>query len=284
MIGMKYHHKLAQSRLRQTLSNKKTAQSGQALLIAILISSVLLTIGLSLTRITNQETKIAKLQEDSSRARAAAEAGIDYLLDQEPVGQVKLENILPQNDDITGTAEIKTDTSTSFTTPLLSKDSQYTFYLTGYNATTHQVIADKFLDNIIINKTSPEDSSSCGANAFAVEITFINTANGIVTRRLIDRECDIIAGEANEADINFGDAIQTSGFSSHPHVMILRILAASNNFEGTKLRIEREGGESWAAQGRTFVSEAATGGKVIKKIQLFQSHPQFPVEFFVTTF
>ncbi|KXK10329.1 MAG: hypothetical protein UZ22_OP11002000843 [Microgenomates bacterium OLB23] len=36
---------------------KHNAQSGQALLIAILVASVLLTIGLSLTNTTIQETK-----------------------------------------------------------------------------------------------------------------------------------------------------------------------------------------------------------------------------------
>ncbi len=268
---------------------RQNTQSGQALLIAILISSVLLTIGLSLTQITNQETKIAKLQEDSSRARAAAEAGIDYILDQEPEGIVQLADILPGNEDITGTAQITEETSPTFTTPIISKDVQYTFYLTGYDATTHQVIPGNFADNISINKVLPTDSGSCSTNAFAVEVTFINMTEGIVARRLIDEECDIISGEANEQDINFtnldpSDVIQTSSFSDDPHVMIVRIVAPSANFEGAKLSVERGSGQDWPSQGRYIVSEAITGGNVIKKIKLFQSHPQFPTEFFVTSF
>ena|SRR3989344_1379044 len=260
------------------------AESGQALLIAILVSSVLLTIGLSLTRITNEETKIAKLQEDSSRARAAAEAGIDYLLDQQPEDVIALESILPQSDDITGTAEITTETSSAFTTPLMTKDSQYTFYLTGYDPAAQQVIQGAFDDPITISKVLPADSGSCGTNAFAVEVTFINAVNGVVTRRMIDQECDIVAGAASEADIDFGEAIATNGFRWAPHVMVLRIIAPSANFEGAKLTISRGGGADWPAQGRYYVSEAITGGSVTKKIQLFQSYPQFPTEFFVTTF
>lgn len=286
--NMKILHK--HYRNRQIFSENQNlgreSESGQALLIVILISSVLLTIGLSLTSITTQETRIAKLQEDSSRARAAAEAGIDYLLDLEPEGEIQLEDILPVSDDITGTAEIITETSSTFTTPFLKKDGQYTFYLTGYDLVNKNVIDGTFNDSIVIDKISPLDSSSCGVNALAVEITFINVNDGIVTRRLIDEECDIVNGEANEADIDFGDAIDTSLFTSDPHVMILRIIAPSTSFEGGILRVTRGDGAglSWPAQGRTFISEAQTGGLVVKKVRLFQSHPQFPGDFFMTSF
>lgn len=263
--------------------NRHTAQSGQALLIAILIASVLLTIGLSLTSTTIQETRIAKLQEDSSRARAAAEAGIDYVLDQEPEGQVLLENILPINDDITGFAEITLEASDTFITPLLGKDAQYTMYLTEYNATTHEVTDGTFTDRIVVDRVFP-DSADCGTNSFAAELTFINVTEGIVTRRIVDIECDVISGENNEADLGFPSTIDTSTFSADPHVMIVRIIAPDNNFDGAKISFTRESGQDWPAQGRSVISEATTGGNVSKKIKLFQSYPQFPAEFFVTTF
>ncbi len=261
----------------------QNTQSGQALLIAILISSVLLTIGLSLTNTTIQETKVAKLQEDASRARAAAEAGIDYILDQEPEGQVQLENILPVNDDITGIAEIITETSSTFTTPLMAKDVQYTMYLTGYDADTGDVIDGAFSDGIVINRVLPT-VPDCGVNSFAVELTFINVTEGIVTRRIIDQECDVIDGEANESDLGFVTTIDTSSFSASPQVLIVRIIAPDSDFEGAKLGFTRQSGQPWPAQGRSVISEATTGGNVTKKIKLFQSYPQFPSEFFVTTF
>jgi type II secretory pathway pseudopilin PulG len=261
----------------------KEAQSGQALLIAILVASVLLTIGLSLTSTTIQETKIAKLQEDSSRARAAAEAGIDYVLDQEPVGQIQLQDILPENDDITGTAEIILEAAPTFTTPLLAKDMQYTMYLTGYDSQNHEVTDGNFTDSILVERVLPENAT-CGTNSFAVELTFINVNEGIVTRRLIDQECDVINGMANESDLKFGDTIDTSTFSASPQVMIVRVIAPDSNFEGAKIKFTRQSGQDWAAQGRSVISEATTGGNVTKKIKLFQSYPQFPTEFFVTTF
>lgn len=262
---------------------RNTSQSGQALLIAILIASVLLTIGLSLTNTTIQETKIAKLQEDSSRARAAAEAGIEYVLDKEPQEQIQLENILPENDDITGTAEIITESSPSFTTPLLAKDAQYTMYLTGYNTQTHKVVNGSFSDTITINRVSPV-SDDCGTNSFAVELTFINVEEGIVTRRVIDKECNVINGETHEQDLKFGDSLDTNLFSASPQVMVVRIIAADSNFAGAKINFTRQSGQDWPAQGRSVISEATTGGNVTKKIKLFQSYPQFPTEFFVTTF
>lgn len=260
----------------------QNSQSGQALLIAILVASVLLTIGLSLTSTTIQETKIAKLQEDSSRARAAAEAGIDYVLDQEPEGTIQIEDILPENDDITGTVQIVTESSSSFTTPLLSKDAQYTMYLTGYDTQNKEVIDGNFSDAIVV--TTESGTIDCEANPFAVELTFINVNEGIVTRRVVDHDCSIIDGEANEADIGIGEAVDTSTFGASPQVMMVRMLSTDADFDGVKLVFTRQSGQDWPAQGRSVISEATTGGNVTKKIKLFQSYPQFPAEFFVTTF
>ena len=58
----------------------KKNQIGQVLLIAILLSTVLLTLGLSLLDLTGKDTRITKIQEDTAKAQAAAEAGIEAAL------------------------------------------------------------------------------------------------------------------------------------------------------------------------------------------------------------
>ena len=54
----------------------KAKQQGQILLIIILLSTVILTVVLSVSQISTQEQRIARLEEDSKKAFAAAEAGI----------------------------------------------------------------------------------------------------------------------------------------------------------------------------------------------------------------
>ncbi|KXK10328.1 MAG: hypothetical protein UZ22_OP11002000842 [Microgenomates bacterium OLB23] len=200
------------------------------------------------------------------------------MLDQEPEGVIQIENILPENDDITGTVEIITESSSSFTTPLLARDAQYTMYLTGYNTQTREVVVGNFTDAIVLNLADGY-SLDCVANPFAVELTFINVNGGIVARRLVDNDCDIITGEASELDINIGDAIDTSTFSDDPHVMIVRTVSTDADFEGLKLTFTRQSGQDWPAQGRSVVSEATTGGNVTKKLNCFSHIHSSPLSF-----
>ena len=259
-------------------------QSGQILLIAILLASIILTVGLSITKLTSEETKSSKLTEDQQRAFAAAEAGIDAAINagDDVIGQDFI-GLFSEGSDISGEARYITTTSDRFTTPLISKDGQYTFYITGYNPTTKQVIEGPFQDDVVINRASPTGSYCGTSNEFAVELTFINVNDGIVGRRLIDEECNMIDGTTTD-EINFGDTIQTSLFPSDPHIMVARILNTDNNFNGAKLEVVNATGNQWPLQGRTIRSTAQTAGKVTKKIELFQSYPQFFSEFFVTSF
>src|SRR3989344_8037458 len=109
-------------------------ESGQVLLILVLISSVLLTIGLSLVENTVQETQTAKLEEDSKRAEAAAEAGIDAAIETgSNVTGSNFSNLFRSGTDISGQAVDNSAASTTFTTPVIPKDQQYTFYISGYD-------------------------------------------------------------------------------------------------------------------------------------------------------
>lgn len=282
---------------------KVSGRSGQALLVVVLLATVLLTIGISISQISKQETKVAKLEEESKKAFSAAEAGVEEAL-RVPSGTVLLPT-LQLGSEITGQAVIEYLTiPNSYQTPIIKKDEQYTFYLSSYtpadpDAGTPQSFGPKFSDNIKIQRLEPASSNYCSDDPgggfpyrFAVELSFIDAAANppTIVHKLID-ECDIIEPPGPGPDeYRFGDTIDLASFPSN--ILIMKIIAPSSNFPGAKLAVDNlsSGGAScptntaWCAQGKTITSTANTAAGVTKKIQLFQSFPQIPADFFGTSF
>ena len=78
-------------------------ESGQVLLILVLIASVFLTIGISLVETTVQESQTAKITEDSKRAESAAEAGLDAAIESGgDITGTDFSNLFRTGTDITG--------------------------------------------------------------------------------------------------------------------------------------------------------------------------------------
>lgn len=271
-----------------TLNNKES-QSGVALLVVILFAVILLTVGLSITNITTQDSKVSKLEEDESKARAAAEAGIEAAVGQGNDQDVDIGQLF-ENANLSGNAVFSTEAAPEFTTPLISKDAQYTFYLKGYDTAANAILTGSFDDDITIERVMPSDPNYCdGAQAFALEITAIDATpltGGIVERYVID-ECDLIESDTNQYTFSDNDAFPTASLSPDPHLLIARAIAPSNAFDGAKIKFVNENGNNFPAQGRTITSTASVGDdaeqNVTKKVRLFQSFPQIPAEFFVTS-
>lgn len=268
----------------------KNIQSGQMLLVVILIVTVLFT-ALSASRITTQETKIAKLEDDAKRAFAAAEAGLEAAL-QKQSGSVSIDTLVGSG--LTGTATISTSQSTSFTTPLLQKDEQFTFYLTNYtpadpnDPNSQQQFGSPFSGKLKINQVQP-GAQYCdengGSHKFAVELSFINVSTGTVTlRKLIDPCSTPVVTGAVADKIDYGNSIDLASLQSD--MLIMKILTTSTSFPGAKLAVINNDSPqtNWYPQGKTIVSSATTQTGVTKKIQLFQSYPQVPSEFMMTSF
>lgn len=257
------------------MKNLKQRQSGQTLLIIVLLSTVLVTVGLSLSRITTEEQRLTKLEQESKKAYAAAEAGLEAALRSST--DISIPS-LGLGSDITGTAAIQTTTAATFTTPLIKKDDQFTFYLSTFDPALNKVTGSIYSGDTTIQRVTPAGGSYCNTSAtqFAVEATFINLSNNTIAgRRLID-ECNLIPGTTDET--SFGAAINIPS-----HVLILRVIAPDAAFSGATLSVAAGTG-NWPLQGKTIVSQAQTTVGATKKIQLYQSYPQLPAEFFVTSF
>jgi hypothetical protein len=252
-------------------------QSGQVLLIIVMILATILAVTFSISFTSQTEIKTSKLEEDSKRALAAAEAALETSL-KSAVGTTNTLNI----GGITAYATPEAIQSSAFVTPLIQKDEQYSFYLSDYNNQTN-TFSNPFSGDVYIYMKS---ESGCPA----LELTYLDTANPpVLSRDLID-PCDQKTGGNNLLSaqsgsftinsVNFGYRLLTPKTLTLKKLMFMRVL-----FNATKLGIQEVSGSiNFPAQGKTTTAQAQTGSSVFSSVTLFQSYPQIPSDFFVSSF
>lgn len=279
----------------------KTNQRGQVLLILILLSTVLLTVALSVSHVTTQETKIAKLEEDSKRAFAAAEAGIEAQLRKDVGATTAIDNTLIPSlgGFVTGSASTATDTTaTAFYTDI-RKDDQFTFYLNNYNTFTKQ-FSNSYSGNLTFYFLTCPTSTTCPSTQPVIELTFIGTNSTNIARKLIDPAnvmqgasgTDTIPASQGAPSYNISISGKTYFFkymttatlpiNANVKLMFIRTLIPGAT-TGT-VGVAVQGSSALPPQGQTVTSTATTTTGVAKKITLFQSYPQIPATIFITSF
>lgn len=273
------------------MKNNTNTRSGQIVLLVILIAAILVTVALSTSQLTTQETRISKLEEDSKKAFAGAEAGLEAAL-RLPSGSVNIGELLGSDSGISGEAVIQTSQTNSFLVPPLKKDKMFTFYLSEYTPAdptdpdSSPSYGTAYSGKLQIEAVKPTGDICEDAKKHAVELTFINATTGdnkIATRKLIEAEdCPLFAGTLDT--ISYNDEIDLAQTPSH--IVIVRMLASSADFSEGQVRIinAQDPQVQWPAQGKTIISTATTTTDVSKRIRLFQSYPQIPADFFVTSF
>lgn len=251
-------------------------KSGQVLLITVMLLATAVTVALSVSFKSTTETQVTKLQEESQKALAAAEAGIEAALKSGPVSIGGLSSDLSA---FTGTADcVEITNKTNFVSPLIKNGGQYTFYLANKD------LSSGWYTGYLYVYFKTETSNP------AVELTFISSANE-ATRYLLDPD-GVVEGTTGTTTMTTDKEFSgikfyrvTSNpfyFSANPTKLIIaRVLG-----ENTSTRIAISGGSNFLpSQGKNCTSTATnTTTKVTKKVTLFQSHPQIPAEFFVTSF
>lgn len=248
-------------------------EKGQVLLLIVLLSATLLAIAGGIFFESLVQTQVTKIQEESIRALKAAEGLAEQAL-QQGSGTVVLDSNKLNLPGASGKAEVVSSLSNVFTTPLLAKDEQYTFYFYDYASGN---IGPALTPTM---KIAPE-VDICDSNSFVVELTFVDLSNESFSRDVVGCPDKSIATKT------FG----TPFTAPASHVVILRVLSESSNFPGTKLVLTRLDVDPatgdylvWPAQGKTVVSTVRTASGVKKTIRVFQSYPQIPASFFVTKF
>lgn len=112
---------------------KKTRETGQALLVVVLIFAVALTMGLAIVSRSVTDIRISKEQEESARAFSAAEAGIEAALGGEEITSFGDFNLDVDTWTLAGFEQ------TSFVYPdLIKKGETQTVWLVGHNEETSE--------------------------------------------------------------------------------------------------------------------------------------------------
>lgn len=256
--------------------NRHNNKKGQVLLIAIMLIATILTVVMTVAFNSTRESQNTKLEEDSQQALAAAQAGIEAALKQGTgtVGIASLGEFSSQG--ITGNALVETVAKRYFVSPLVQKDEQFTFYLTsyplpspltGWNGSLNIYFASENGCPVVELTIVKADYSlqkavygSCAAPAFRN----IPSNSIAVNTTLEDTKFKYGTGSIAISDGIF-------------------IIARALNTQ-TKIGFEDAGGNTLPLQGKTVTSEAKTQTGVTKRIQMFQSYPQIPTNFFTTSF
>ncbi|MBP9690772.1 hypothetical protein KBD81_01690 [Candidatus Woesebacteria bacterium] len=280
---------------------KRTFQQGQSLIVLVLmIALVLAIVSAASYRLTTQ-IQSGVLQEGSVRALAAADTGIELGLKKanEARDVVQFETytyedlgIALEGIDAERSRVLVTNTGGNFVTPEISKDSQFTFYVQDPSDTA----ATAMTTPIIISLHS--NTSDCGTaltprTQAAYEITYIygTRTDPNVKRDIVEPCAGGVHAVASASTITtllprgsymvdsftFEDRFTVDPTTlSNLRMIIIRPLfsSATFGFQGTTL----------PSQGKDIRAEAYTIGGPSKIVTVFQSLPQIPAEFFVTTF
>ncbi len=265
---------------------KHNKQSGQVLLIAVMLLAVTLTVVLSVTFSSRTDTQLTKLEEENQKALAAAEAGIEAALKSGTGSAIIIGNDpLPQNgerilpgDEFEGEASVTEDyNKSSFITPLIQKDEQYTFYMGDYDKDSNTVGASLAQDLTICFGDDNQNTPS------AVEITLVKGAIPTLVRYVIDTEERISNAETDtgdscpDGDFTTAKKITAAAIGADTKLVLVRVF-----YNSTKILFTRTA--NLPSQGKFVSSEATSQTGVSKKVELFQSYPQIPADFFVTGF
>lgn len=267
---------------------------GQSLLVLVLLIALILSVVSATSYRLTLETRSTKIQEESVRALAAADNGIEVGMQRASTTNAQTFTfsdlgIAQEGIDPARSRVLITNTSSSeFVSPLIPKDTQYTFY---FKDPTNPSAPDLSSDPQIWMRA--ESGSECNAPARtmpAFEFTYFYLDNSI--RRSVLDPCGAGTDQINGDIILFGASQPTAiGDYTFTHVRSLtypdypranlRLVVMRSLFGPSRVAVL---GTNLPSQGKEIRSEAYARSGASKVVTVFQSYPQIPSEFFVTTF
>ena len=258
---------------------------GQALLITIMLVSVALTVVLAMSYTAKTDLQLSKLEEENQRALAAAEAGIEALVNsttlETPINISSIENLT----DFKGQAIKKLVMSPEFVSNSIQPLYQYTLYLSTYpdfSSPSYSGTLTLYYEN---------EDESCSTNAIEITIIYDDPSDAQPNniKRMISDENQLLGSTTDEIfkdDEGYTIGEEFFKCETNPinfqNFQNAKFLVIRSIFKSTKIGFKGSG--NLPGQGSVIESTAETPSGVSKKIQLFQSYPQIPAEFFVTSF
>ncbi len=265
-----------------------TLESGQTLLIVILVMVVTLTIGLALVTRSLTNERIAKEEESSQRAFSAAEAGVEQVL---KTGQSV---VAQQNIDTQTQIKKATITNVGNATQFLlnngnpvPKDDGVDVWLSDYPTYANQIPTSGSMTLTVYWGASGDTcttNQSTNTQA-AIEIVLLRGTTGAT---IADHyNYDPCAARRNGNNLN--DTITAGSFTIaekiFPHSAVITINSTSRGllarivplYASTPLAVR--GSIALPAQGSVIESVGTSGGTE-RKITVYRGFPKTPSEFF----
>ncbi len=271
--------------------------TGQIVLILVLVTVVGLTVGLSLVSRTVTDIRISSQIEQSNRAFTAAEAGVESALKGAviggPTGIVSLADY-----NVTANYNVSAigGTNATYSFPITETNNSQTVWLTDHNAdgsldesTTYS--PDSELD---ICWGSGDTNPAVIFTLFYKEGTEYKITKGAYDPATVSRGVSNYFLTANsvgsycDGSFKFKKTIKFSsaspdgfGISSSSKLLALRIRPL---YENTILAVKPPVGTNLPVQGKIITSVGKTDTGVVRKMQVIQSYPILPAQLDYTLF
>lgn len=254
-------------------------ERGQVLLAVILVAVVALTIGLSLVSRSITNVKVATQSEESQRAFQAAEAGVQRALEA-----IKLSPTPPSSfqDTLTNNAAFDTSVQIVSGTEIalngghaLDQDIGSDIWLSQYPTYASPVTGDLTL---YFAAPSQSECNGTGENvtpALEVMVLTGNITSPTFNKYVVD-PCTRIVGAVNASA---GGTVAGRAYRYSYQVpvatgLIARVVPIYNNSIAAVTS-----SVALPSQG-SVVESVGSSGESVRKVVVFQSHPQVPVELF----
>ena len=169
-------------------------KNGQVLLLIVLMVSVLITMIFASSYQTRVDTRFSKLQQESTRAIAAGEAGVELGYTLPPAGTQTFSTFTPQLSALTGIDMDKStltvsnnESQSAFVSPLVLNQQQYTFYLSSYSNSTYGSTANL---NKLFVYYGTADNGNAQCNNVALEMSYIGSPSTDTKVEAVERFYD----------------------------------------------------------------------------------------------
>lgn len=260
-----------------------SSESGQVLLIVVLVMVVALTVGLSVASRSIIHQKTSTEEVDSQKAFSAAEAGIEEAL-QNPNSP-----IVGQNLGNTATiANVSVNTLGGTNNFLMNngetihQDEGGDVWLTTYDSDPSKIIPNPL--SIDLSIYWGDSNFGCGSpgNNAALEVIVLTKPSGNynITHYAYDscsrsNNFSAAAGSGTVGGVNFANHVNINGIKNGLFARVVPI------YSSTVIGVT---GNTLLPQQGTIITSTGTAGSTQRKVTLFQAYESLPTEFFYTLF
>ncbi len=258
------------------LKKEKLNNSGQALLVVVLVMIIALTVGLSLISRSITSVKTSTEQASSQKALAAAEAGVEQA--------IKNNTSIAQSTFGSDTKYQTQVTAVSGTTflinggDLVQRDDSADVWMSDYATDSAKLYANPISSNITVDFGT--SSNPCTNPAIVVDVISGGKNAPVLNKYSYDPCISRRSSNNFSAPVSGGDTVSAVTFTNKTQVINVSsglFFRVTPVYADTKMAIISS--VPLPSQG-SVITSTATSGNTKRSIKVFQGYPKIPAEFF----